>query len=216
VTDTPFSPAELDAAMVRAAKDGDIVVFVEALDSGANANALDPDTGRNLFYTLLDIVETEGAAPKRGNYYAMLMGLTTRGADVNFRDKDGISPLHYALQRENYLVADVLIAMKADANEHFPPAGDTPLHIAVRLALAGQGVRLLDTLLAFKADPLLKNNAGVSSLDLLHEFAAAPEDFAAVRDKLAATPHALGEIAATRAAQQDELRQTAKRFKLRP
>ncbi len=212
MTDTPFSPEELNNALRRAAAAGDILVFHEALESGASASTLDPATGRNLFYTLIDRLDaTRDNPPSGGTYLAMIMGLVTQGTDVNFRDKDGISPLHYALQKEDFTAATILLASKADANEHFPPNGDTPLHLAVRLALAGQGVRLLDNLLLMKADPTVKNNAGVSALDMLGQFAAGPDDLAAVRDKLAHSPHAMGALAEHRDAQQDYLRQQAKR-----
>lgn len=212
MTDTPFTPDELNSALRRAVRDGDITVFYEAMQSGASATTTDPATGRNLFYTVIDrLDETRETPSAGGTYLAMILGLVTHGADVNFRDKDGISPLNYALQKEDFTAATMLLASKADANEHFPPNGDTPLHLAMRLALAGQGVRLLDNLLLMDADPTLKNNAGVSALDLLGQFAAGPDDLAAVRDKLAHSPHAMDALAEHRDAHQENLRRQAKR-----
>lgn len=212
MTDTPFTPDELNRALLRAVRDGDIVVFQEALDSGANANYADPATGRSLFFTAIDALQGDnGIAPRDGAHLIIMMGLVNHGADVNARDANGISPLNYTLQKENITAATILLASKANPDEHFPPNGDTPLHLAVRLALAGQGVRLLDNLLLMKADPTVKNNAGVSALDLLGQFVAGPDDLAVVRDKLAHSPHAMGAMAEHRDAQQDFLRQQAKR-----
>ncbi|MDI1229051.1 MAG: ankyrin repeat domain-containing protein [bacterium] len=212
MTDTPFTPDELNNAMLRAAREGDLLVFEEALDSGARADFRDPATGRSVYFTLIDQLDNDGgAAPRDGVHLIMIMSLINKGVDVNLRDNDGISPLNYTLQKENFTAATILLASKADANEHFPPNGDTPLHLAVRLALAGQGVRLLDNLLMMKADPTVKNNAGVSSLDLLGQFAAGPDDLATVRDKLAGSSHAMGAMAEHRDAQQDYLRRQAKR-----
>lgn len=212
MTDTPFTADELNRALLRAVHDGDILVFQEALDSGANADWRDPVTERSLFFTAIDRLDSDnGVAPRDGAHLIIMMGLVTRGADLNARDSNGISPLNYALQKENITAATILLASKANPDEHFPPNGDTPLHLAVRLALAGQGVRLLDNLLLMKADPTLKNNAGVSALDLLGQFAAGPDDLAMVRDKLAHSPHAMGAMAEHRDAQQDHLRRQAKR-----
>lgn len=212
MTDTPFTPDELNNALLRAVREGDIVVFQEALNSGANASYTDPATGRSLFFTAIDQLDSEnGVAPRDGAHLIIMMGLINHGADVNARDNNGISPLNYTLQKENITAATILLASKANPDEHFPPNGDTPLHLAVRLALAGQGVRLLDNLLLMKADPTVKNNAGVSALDLLGQFAAGPEDLAVVRDKLAHSPHAMGALAEHRDAQQDFLRRQAKR-----
>lgn len=212
MTDTPFTPHDLNNAMLRAAQGGDLLVFEEALDSGAHADYCDPATGRSLYFTMIDQLDNDsGVAPRDGVHLIMIMSLVNRGVDVNLRDNDGVSPLNYALQKENITAATILLASKANPDEHFPPNGDTPLHLAVRLALAGQGVRLLDNLLLMKADPTVKNNAGVSALDLLGQFAAGPDDLAVVRDKLAHSPHAMGAMAEHRDAQQDYLRQQAKR-----
>ena len=212
MTDTPFTPDELNRALLRAVQDGDIVVFNEALESGANARLRDPATGRSLFFTAIDHLDDgTGTPPRDGAHLIIMMGLINHGADVNARDNNGISPLNYTLQKENILAATILLASKANPDEHFPPNGDTPLHLAVRLALAGQGVRLLDNLLLMKADPTVKNNAGVSALDLLGQFAAGPDDLAAVRDKLAHSPHAMDAMAEHRDVQQEQLRQQARR-----
>ena len=144
---------------------------------------------------------------------AMFMNYITQGVDAHARDNAGVSVLNHALQRENYLVPGMLVAAGVNVNEKFPQKnGDTPLHVAVELAVAGKGVRLLDLLLNAKADPTAVNDNGVSAFDIVRR--AETENAADVMAKISAAPQLQEIFAAERAAHQQKLRPQAKRFKL--
>ncbi|XP_025420007.1 uncharacterized protein LOC112690247, partial [Sipha flava] len=54
-----------------------------------------------------------------------------KGAVVNAKDKDGWTPLHYAVQNGYNEVVGVLLNKGADVNAKTTDKGNTPLHIAV-------------------------------------------------------------------------------------
>ena len=86
--------------------------------------------------------------------------LIDRGADVN---KPGWAPLHYAATRGHVAVMDLLLENHAyiDAAS---PNGSTPLMMASLYGTAA-AVKLL---LEAGADPLLKNEQGLTAIDFAH------------------------------------------------
>lgn len=90
-------------------------------------------------------------------YTEICQKLIARGADVN---KPGWSPLHYAATGGHILVIRMLLDQYAyiDAAS---PNGSTPLMMAARYGSAS-AVKLL---LEAGADPLLKNDLGLSAID---------------------------------------------------
>jgi len=53
--------------------------------------------------------------------------LIAKGADINAKNKDGCTPLHYAASHAHKEVADLLIAKGADVNESHMGIGLTEL-----------------------------------------------------------------------------------------
>ena len=85
--------------------------------------------------------------------------LIAAGTDVNARDKDGNTPLHYAAKYGNAKVVNALIAAGAhvDARDH---QGNTPLAVAVD----GRRVEAIQPLTAAGADVNTRNNEGETPL----------------------------------------------------
>lgn len=215
MTDTPFTPQQLNQALFNALKSGDYAVMQEALESGAAVGAArDRETNRNLLFAIIDRMADIGHDNAEfPRLTAMFMNYITQGVDPHARDNAGVSVLNHALQRENYLVPGLLVAAGVNVNEKFPQKnGDTPLHVAVELAIAGKGYRLLDLLLNANADPTAANDNGISAFDIVRRASGqyAPD----VMVKITAAPQLQGIFAAERQANHEKLRAQAKRFKL--
>ena len=71
-------------------------------------------------------------AAARGDISGVERLITANPALVNARDRDGATPLHWAVDRGQRLVAETLLAYDADVNAR-KPNGVTPLHIAAAL-----------------------------------------------------------------------------------
>lgn len=103
--------------------------------------------------SLADLIE-------QGNRKAALAQIRA-GADVNAAQPDGTRPIHWAVERVDYLILDALVAKKAKvdvANEF----GSTPLGEAAKLGDA----RMVKTLLDAGAQPNKPNQDGETPLML--------------------------------------------------
>ncbi|MBM4028988.1 MAG: hypothetical protein FJ280_26860, partial [Planctomycetes bacterium] len=93
-------------------------------DGHSNPAALLSNFGFRASYTLVSAV-------LRRAYAEITAGLILRGTDVNSRDEEGATPLHYAARAGDKKVAELLIThgAKIDAQDI---EGETPLHDAAR------------------------------------------------------------------------------------
>jgi ankyrin repeat protein/N-acetylneuraminic acid mutarotase len=128
----------------------------ELLGSKANPNVTSP-SGRPLLYEALADAPTlkvlleGGAKPNQSvdgvpllllavydKNQAAVELLLKAGADVNARNKNGDTPLHYAVGNSQRELAELLLANKADPNER-NNAGKTPLDLAKSQGPSAQG-----------------------------------------------------------------------------
>lgn len=112
-------------------------------------------------------IDTRNVADETPLMLAALKGLTPlcvqlleRGADVN---KPGWTPLHYAATGGHVAVIDLLLERYAyiDAES---PNGSTPLMMAAMYGGSAAVMRLLQG----DADPLIKNQLGLTAIDFAH------------------------------------------------
>lgn len=91
--------------------------------------------------------------------------LLSVGVDVNYSTKEGLSPLMFAVETNNILMAQILLGdgrirvNQKDAN------GNTALHIL--LNTHSPNIRMLELLLKHDADPDLLNQKGIKPFDLV-------------------------------------------------
>ena len=106
-------------------------------------------------------------AIQEGNIKAVKQHLAT-GADVNAKNRDGVTPLHVAAAKGHKEVAELLIAEGANVNAK-DMAGWTPLFGA---AVLGKN-KIVELLIANGANVNAKNDDGKTPLDLtVGKFAA--------------------------------------------
>jgi ankyrin repeat protein len=81
----------------------------------------------------------------RANPFALLRWLVDHGADINFQDQKGCSPLHYAVKR-NHTLAQIVMLLKLGANQNLSAKdGQSP----ISLAMTRKKRRLVELLTAF-------------------------------------------------------------------
>lgn len=173
-----------------AIKRNDANAVTALLNRGFDANTLDKDGNSALFLAVREPsievatvliqwpqteVESRTAKDESPLMIASLKGLTdvctaliARGADVN---KTGWTPLHYAATMGHVPVIALLLENYAyiDAES---PNGSTPLMMAAHYG----SVESVQQLLSAGADPLLKNEKGLTAIDFA--YAAKREDVA--------------------------------------
>lgn len=90
----------------------------------------------------------------------MAIFLLSQGADINFQDFKGNTPLILAIKKKNLELTTFVVMNGADVNLA-NNEGITPLHQA---AFSGNDL-VVDFLLKAKADPKVKNNEGATPYD---------------------------------------------------
>ncbi|TPX38471.1 hypothetical protein SeLEV6574_g07773 [Synchytrium endobioticum] len=144
----------------------------------------------------LDFERSLHGCASRGDL-ASVARLLSRRRDVNAKDSNGLTALHYAARTGSVDVIDALILAGASVNNTSSELDSTPLH----KACAGGHVGATKLLLKYRADPLARDHDGRTPLhvvasgpnsvsrtelvDLL--MTAAPEAFNA-RDKNGSAP----------------------------
>ncbi len=163
----------------RAVKNDDAATVQNLLQRGFDANTRDENSQYGLFIalresslkaakTLIDWPKTDLNAANKANETPLMMAvlkgqvgmaaaMLAKEADVN---KPGWAPLHYAATAGNIELMTMLLEKHAyiDAES---PNGSTPLMMAAQYGTAS-AVKLL---LEEGADPLLKNQLGLSAID---------------------------------------------------
>ena len=81
------------------------------------------------------------------------------GADVNAKDENGVTPLHWTETKE---IAELLIAKGADVNAKDDWSGSTPLHRAATFGYK----EIAELLIAKGADVNARTGSGETPLDL--------------------------------------------------
>lgn len=130
---------------------GTVEQLSKLIESGENINVQDKEKRTPLIHATID------------NKIDMIRTLVQNNADVNLQDSLGYSALHYAAQ--NYLIdaAQLLLKNKAIVDVQ-DIHGNTPLFRAV-FHSRGRG-EMVNLLLSSGADMNLKNNHGVSPIEL--------------------------------------------------
>lgn len=101
-----------------------------------------------------------------GERLRILKELVESGEDVNLKDKNGWSPLHFAAQEGDSIIAKELINFGANiaATEC---NGNTPLWVATMNSNSSK--KVIQVLLKAGADPSIENNHGVSPQEISPE-----------------------------------------------
>jgi uncharacterized protein len=114
-----FSPGQQlkrrNAALIEAARVGDVKAVEAALDAGTDVNARDADGITLLMYAALGD-HPEIANPAPSDHPAIVEILIKRGADVNAKTDTGFVALFWAARYGHDRVAKVLISHGADVN----------------------------------------------------------------------------------------------------
>jgi len=90
--------------------------------------------------------------------------LVNNGFDVNSKDDNLWTPLHFAAQSFNENIVAFLLNNNADPNAK-DSDGNTPIFRAL-FSCHGEDTNIFTMLLEKKGDPQLKNNNGISAIEL--------------------------------------------------
>jgi ankyrin repeat protein len=145
-----------EAALRKAAQDGDIKAVNALLAKGTNVNARD-ETGKTALLWV---------APARDNP-EMVQDLISQGADVNATDKNGETALMIAASQDNPGIIEELLAAGAKVN-----AANNVGQTALMEAAFRANIEIVKTLLAHGADLKLKDKKGRAAFEVANEGSA--------------------------------------------
>jgi ankyrin repeat protein len=100
----------------------------------------------------------------RENDVALVLVLLRQGAEVEWRNADGWTPLAVACTRGSYEAAEALCAHGAELDTRC----DWQITPLIHAALHGHP-KICEMLVALGADPSLKSNSGRTALDIAQE-----------------------------------------------
>jgi ankyrin repeat protein len=148
--------------LLHAAQSLHAEIVADLLDRGASVTETDP-FGETALHRVADLRRVDG--PRAAGVARLLI---ERGAPVDARNRDAVTPLHQAVRARNLAVVKVLLASGADPNAA-DKRGSTPLHRASSSTGAGgtAGVDpapFVELLLARGADPKQKDRRGRPAL----------------------------------------------------
>ncbi len=124
---------DISMKAVYATSENDVALINELIASGLDVNQLDTEMSNN---TLLHIAAIHGS-----DDVAKL--LLEKGANVDARNQDGYSPIHFALRNENVSTAQIFLDHGADVNQS-DKHGNTLLHYAAQYKLVDFAYNLID------------------------------------------------------------------------
>lgn len=145
-----------ETLLKSAAKTGRTEAVQFLLEAGANIN--ENDNGRTALHAMLDI------GSSNYNKYRLskdtLELLLSKGADVNLKDKDGRTPLHFAAESADGDIVELLLDKGADINAKDDESGFTALHHAAQFG----NENAAELLITRGADINAKDNQGHTPL----------------------------------------------------
>ena len=139
-----------EAALRKAAQDGEMQTVNVLVAKGVNVNAKD-DTGKTALLWV---------APARDNP-EMVRALIALGADVNVRDNDGETALMIAASQDNPGIVEALLAAGVGID-----AANNDGRTALMAAAFRANIEIVKTLLAKGADLKLKDKQGKTAFDI--------------------------------------------------
>jgi len=123
---------------------------------------------------LSDVCCEQNPAPEKQR--KQIEALLKAGADIQETDKNGVTPLHFAVRFRSPAAVETLLRHGAHANQACKRSGSTALHRAVTSTEAQQTAgkqneakEIIKLLLKFGADPLLKNKMGKRPADYVRD-----------------------------------------------
>jgi ankyrin repeat protein len=146
-------PKQSDEELIQTIQFGTVEQVEILVKGGANPNAVDDDLDSAL--TIAAFIHD----------IKLVKLLTSHGADVNYRNHNGLTPLHdaaFASLKAAQEISRILLDQGAYVNA-LDSLGRTPLMCAVD----NRNVDLVKILLERGADPTLRNNHGERALDLI-------------------------------------------------
>jgi ankyrin repeat protein len=144
--------------LLHAAQSLHAQIVGDLLDRGANPAATDR-FGETALHRVADLRRTDG--PRAARVATLLI---ERGAAVDARNRDEVTPLHQAVRARNLAVVEVLLERGANPNAA-DKRGSTPLHRASSFSGAGRTAGIdqtpfVELLLRRGANPKLKDKRG--------------------------------------------------------